>query len=163
MPAVRLIVWPVQCNRWDIDLHGLRFVATITINSRSSWCVSSWFRAHSPHDLWTGDAVKRISESETDACGLIANLSTAGLAEDCKPSFSVPFGGCVGAREFDGVDLSECVVTDSEAFLSPAGCGGTGVVGRGDGAVAFYRDLLSAYPSQYSTSSYLGNRACRGP
>jgi hypothetical protein len=80
-----------------------------------------------------------------------------GLVDDCVPSFSMPFGGCVGARETDGVDLSECVAADSEAFFSPVDCGGTGVEGRGEGAIAFYRDLVSAYAFQYSTSPYLGN------
>ena len=86
--------------------------------------------------------MERISEPETDVCDPSAYLSTMGLADDCVPSFSVPFGGCVGARETDGVDLSECVAADSEAFFSPVGCGGTGVEGRGECAIAFYRDLV---------------------
>jgi hypothetical protein len=79
------------------------------------------------------------------------------------PGFSVPFGGCVGAREADGVDLSEGADAESTTFLSPAGCGGTGVEGRGEGAAPFYRDLVSAYPSRRSTRSYLGNRIRRSP
>jgi hypothetical protein len=58
----------------------------------------------------------------------------------------VPFGGCVGARETDGEDLSEGVVADSVPFFSPAGCGGMGVEGRGECATPFYHDLESAYP-----------------
>jgi hypothetical protein len=67
------------------------------------------------------------------------------------PDFSVPFGGCVGAREA-GVDLSEGAAAESVTFfLSPVGCGGTGVEGRGECAAPFYRDLVSAYPSRHST------------
>ena len=61
------------------------------------------------------------------------------------PGFSVPFGGCVGAREADGVDLSEGAAAESVTFfLSPASCTGTGVEGRGEGVAPapFYRDLL---------------------
>jgi hypothetical protein len=104
--------------------------------------------------------VNRISGPETDACNLTINLSTAGLAEDC---FSVPFGGCVGARE-DGVDLSEGAAAESATFfLSPASCVETGVEGRGECAAPFYRDLVSAYPSRRSTRSYLGNHIRRSP
>jgi len=80
------------------------------------------------------------------------------------PGFSVPFGGCVGAREADGVDLSEGAATVSVTFfLSPAGCAATGVEGRGECAAPFYRDLVSAYPSNRSTRSYLGNHIRRSP
>jgi hypothetical protein len=69
------------------------------------------------------------------------------------PGFSVPFGGCVGAREADGVDLSESAAAESVTFfLSPADCAGTGVEGRGECAAPFYRDLVSAYPSRRSTA-----------
>ena len=79
------------------------------------------------------------------------------------PGFSVPFGVCVGAREADGVDLSEGATAESVTFfLSPAGAG-TGVEGRGEGAAPFYRDLMSAYPSRCSTRSYLGNHIRRSP
>jgi len=73
------------------------------------------------------------------------NLSTAGLAEDCTPGFSVPFGGCVrGTREADGVDLSEGAAAESVTFLSPASCTGMSAEGRGKGVALapFYRDLL---------------------
>jgi hypothetical protein len=54
------------------------------------------------------------------------------------PGFSVPFGGCVGAREADGVDLSESAAAESVTFfLSPADCAGTGVEGRGECAAPF--------------------------
>jgi hypothetical protein len=80
------------------------------------------------------------------------------------PGFSVPFGGCVGAREADGEDLSEGAAAESTIFfLSPAGCAGTGVEGRGEGAAPFYRDMVSAYPSMRSTHSYLGNHIRRSP
>jgi hypothetical protein len=108
--------------------------------------------------------VNRISGPETDASNLTTNLSTAGLAEDCMPGFSVPFGVCVGAREADGVDLSEGTTAESATFfLSPAGCAETGVEGRGEGAAPFYRDLVSAYPSRRSTRSHLGNYIRRSP
>jgi hypothetical protein len=108
--------------------------------------------------------VNRISGPETDTCDLTINLSTTGLAEDCMPGFSVPFGGCVGAREADGVDLSEGAAAESVTFfLSPAGCAETGVEGRGECAAPFYRDLVSAYPSRRSTRSYLGNHIRRSP
>jgi hypothetical protein len=107
--------------------------------------------------------VNRISGRETDARNLTKNLSTAGLADDCMPGFSVPFGGCVGAREADGVGLSEGAAAESTTFfLSPTGCA-TGVEGRGEGAAPFYRDLVSAYPSRRSTRSYLGNYIRRSP
>jgi len=81
-----------------------------------------------------------------------------GLAEDCMPGFSVPFGGCVGAREADGVDLSEGAPADSVTFfLSPDGCAGMGVEGRRERAAPFYRAFVSAYPFWCSKSSYLGN------
>lgn len=80
------------------------------------------------------------------------------------PGFSVPFGGCVGAREADGVGLSESAAAESATFfLSPAGCGGTGVEGRGECAAPFCRDLVLAYPSMHSTRSYLGNHIRRSP
>jgi hypothetical protein len=80
------------------------------------------------------------------------------------PDFSVPFGGCVGTREADGVDLSEGAAVESAAFfLSPADCAGMGVEGRGEGAAPFYRDLVSAYPFRRSTHSYLGNHIRRSP
>lgn len=80
------------------------------------------------------------------------------------PGFSVPFGGCVGAREADGVGLSEAAAAESATFfLSPTGCAGTGVDGRGEGAAPFYRDLVSAYPSRHSTRSYLGDHIRRSP
>jgi hypothetical protein len=72
---------------------------------------------------------------------LAADLSTAGFAE----GFSEPFGGWVGPREADGVDLSGGVAVDSvDFFLSPADCGGTGVEGRGEGARPFCCDWESA-------------------
>ena len=104
--------------------------------------------------------MKRIKGLETYACDLTTNLSTVDLAED---DFSVPFRGCVGAREADGVDLSEGAAADSATFLSPAGCGGMGVEGLGEGAAPFYRDLMSAHRSRCSTSSYLGSHTRRGP
>lgn len=89
--------------------------------------------------------MKRISESETNTCDLIADLSTAGFAEDDMPGFSVPFGGWVWAREPDGVDRSEGVAADSVTFfLSLAGCAGTGVEGRGEGARPLCCDSESA-------------------
>lgn len=106
--------------------------------------------------------MKRISRLETDAGDQTTNLST-GLVDDCAPSFSVPFGGCVGARETDGVDLSEGVVVGSATFFSPPSCAGTGVEGRGECVTPFYHDLESAYPSRCSTSSYLGNHVCGSP
>ena len=99
-----------------------------------------------------------------DACNLTINLSTEGLAEDCMPGFSVPFGGCVRTREADGMDLSKGAATESATFfLSPADCAGTGVEGRGETVAPFYRNLVSAYPSRHSTCSYLGNHIRRGP
>jgi len=95
--------------------------------------------------------VRRISGPETGVCDPTAYLST-GLADDCVPSFSVPFGGCVGARETDGVDLSECVAADSEAFFSPVDCGGTGVEGRGEGARVF---LETTPPGAHRCSRFL--------
>ena len=76
------------------------------------------------------------------------------------PGFSVPFGGCVGAREADGEGAA---AESATFFLSPAGCGGTGVEGRGEGAAPFCRDLVLAYPFRYSTRSYLGNHIRRSP
>ena len=106
----------------------------------------------------------RVSGPEKNAYNLTTNLSTAGLAEDCVPGFSVPFGGCVGARDADGVDLSEGAAAESATFfLSPAVCAVTGVEGRGESAAPFYRDLVSAYPSRQSTRSYLGNHIRRSP
>jgi hypothetical protein len=65
------------------------------------------------------------------------------------PGFSVPFGGCGGAREADAVDLSEGTAAESATFfLSPAGCGGAGVEGRGECAAPFYRDLVSDWCQQ---------------
>lgn len=74
----------------------------------------------------------------------LTNLSTADFANGGTLSFSVPFGGCVGARESDGVDLSEGAAVDSVVFFfSPAACAGTGVEGRGEGATLFCYNLES--------------------
>jgi hypothetical protein len=69
---------------------------------------------------------------------LTANLSMAGFAEDVAPGFSVPFGGWGWTRDADGMDLSEDGGAASTTFfLSPIGCGGMGVEGRGEGAAVF--------------------------
>jgi hypothetical protein len=81
--------------------------------------------------------VKRISRVGTNAWDLAADLSTAGFAEEGVLGFSAPLGGWVGPREVVGVDLSEGAAAVSVFFLSPAGCAGTGVEGRGEGAAPF--------------------------
>jgi hypothetical protein len=88
--------------------------------------------------------VKGIRRDDTDVYNLTANLSTTGFAEEVALGFSVPFGGCGWARDVDGVDLSEDGGAASTAFfLSPAGCGGTGVEGRGEGAAVLGYDSKS--------------------
>jgi hypothetical protein len=81
--------------------------------------------------------VKRVSRFGTNACDLATDLSTAGFAEEGVLVFSVPLGGWVGPREAVGVDLSEGAGAVSVFFLSPAGCAGTGVEGRGESAAPF--------------------------
>jgi hypothetical protein len=70
------------------------------------------------------------------ARSLTANLSAAGFVEDVALGFSVPFGGW-GCLDADGVDLSEGGAASTTFFLSPTGCGGLGVKGRGEGAAVF--------------------------